>query len=408
MKVRKMASEKRLLVLVIDVDDDLGEKTGVRGPVTGRKGVFEAASKLAVADPEEVDANAMFKAVKVFDELSKENQVQLACVTGSRRLGYAADREIVKQLEKVLHEFKPEACVFVSDGASDEQILPLVQSRVKIDSVHAVYVKQQKDLEKTYFVILDKLREPHFARVVFGVPGLALLLYFLVGAAGIRYFVGLLGAYLMLKGVGVEDWLAHSLSQTRFSLDRVGSVFYLGAVPLALVSIGIGLSRASASGETEVVKLAAIFAKEQVLLAISLLLVVVGRGLEAYGEKRKYLYPAYITSSAAIVLVWLLLSSAADWVIGTISFSDFFITLLLVVLVMFLVITLAREFKKNIISKLQLEGREVYTELGSLLGKIVGVNKKKDNFIIQTESGQKFDLQFDHIVNLGEKVVIRY
>lgn len=403
-----MASEKRLLVLVVDVDDDLGEKTGIRGPVVGRKAVAEAAAKLAVADPEEVDANAMFKALKLYDELGKHNEVELACITGSRRLGYYADREIVKQVEKILHDFKPGACVFVSDGASDEQVLPLVQSRVKIDSVHAVYVKQQKDLEKTYFVILDKLREPHFARIVFGVPGAAFLLYFLFGAPGLRYFVGLLGAYFILKGAGIEDAIAHSLANARFSLDRVSSVFYFGALPLALVSLGLGVSRASSSGEPELVKLAAIFAKEQVLLVIAVLLTIFGRALEAYNEKRNYLYPGYIISASAVALFWVLFNSAADWVVGAVAFGDFFVSLLLTVVAMFLVITLAKEFKKDIISKLQLEGKLVYTELGSLLGKIVGVNKKKESFIIETDAGQKIDLHFEHIVNLGEKVIIRY
>lgn len=399
---------KRLLVLVVDIDDDLGEKTGIRGPVTGRKAMYEAASKLAVSDPEEVDANAMFQGVKICDELSKHNEVEVACITGSRRLGYHADREIVQQLEKVLHDFKPEGCVFVTDGASDEQILPLVTSRVKIDSVHAVYVKQTKDLEKTYFVILDKLREPQFARIVFGIPGAALLLYFLIGSAGLRYFIGLLGSYLILKGLGIEDMLAHSIANTRLSIDRVSSVFYFGAIPLALVSIGLGISRASASGEPELVKLAAIFAKEQALLIIAVLLVIFGRAMEAYNEKRKYLYPSYIISSSAVILFWLLFNSAADWVIGTVAFGDFFVSLMLTVVVMFLVITLAKEFKKDIISKLQLEGKSVYTELGSLLGKIVGVNKKKETFIIETDAGQKIDLDFEHIVNLGEKVIIRY
>jgi len=401
-------AEKRLLILVVDIDDDLGEKTGIKGPVTGRKQVWEAASKLAVADPEEVDANAMFKGVHLYDELSKTHDVEVACIQGSRRLGYYADREIVKQLEKVLHDFKPEGCVFVSDGASDEQVLPLVQSRVKIDSVHTVYVKQTKDLEKTYFVILDKLREPHFARIVFGIPGAALLLYFLIGSEGLRYFIGLLGAYLILKGVGIEDYIAHSIANTKFSLDRVSSVFYFGALPLALVSLGLGISRASASGEHEFVKLAAIFAKEQALLMIAVMLVIFGRALEAYNEKRKYLYPSYIISGSAVVLFWLLFNSAADWVVGAVPFSDFFVSLLLTVVVMFFVITLAKEFKKDIISKLHLEGKSVYTELGTLLGKIVGVNKRKDTFIIETDAGQKIDLDFQHIVNLGENVIIRY
>ncbi len=403
-----MPEAKRLLVLCVDVDADLHEKAKLRGPVVGRKANVEAATKLAVADPEEVDANAMFKAVKLHDDLAKEHTVEIATLTGSRHLGYAADREIVQQLEKVIGDFKPEACVFVTDGASDERILPLIQSRVKINSVHAVYVKQEKDLEKTYFIILDKLKEPSFARIVFGIPGIALLLYFLVGTEGIRYFIGLLGAYLILRGAGIEDWLARSAANTKLSFDRVSSVFYFAAVPLALVAIGIATSKAASSEAGDVVKIAAAFVKELFLLVIALLISVVGNTLEAYYEKKSHTYPDQLINASAIILLWLMFNTAADWILGNSSFADFFSALLLIVVVMFLVITLAKEFRKNIISKMHMEGREVYTELGTLLGKVVGINKRKATFIIETENGQKIDLDFDRISNLGEKIIIRY
>ncbi len=75
---------------------------------------------------------------------------------------------------------------------------------------------------------------------------------------------------------------------------------------------------------------------------------------------------------------------------------------------MFLVIYLSREFKKGIVSRLRLEGKEAYTEIGGLIGKVVGVDKKKDAFIVQTTAGQKIDLDFDHVANIGEKIIIKY
>lgn len=403
-----MAEAKRLLVLCVDVDADLHEKAKIRGPVVGRKANIEAATKLALADPEEVDANTIFRSVQLCDELSKEHTVEVATLTGAPGLGYAADKEVVNQLEKVINDFKPEACVFVSDGASDERVLPLVQTRVKINSVDTVYVKQSKDLEQTYFVILDKLKEPAFARIVFGLPGAALLFYFMLGDAGIRYFIGLLGAYLILKALGIEDWVARTMAHAHVSFDRISSVFYFAAVPLALVAIGLGFSNAASSGSANALKLAAYFVKEQYLFVIALLLSVLGTALEAYYEKRAYEYPEHLINASAVVLLWLMLSSAADWIIGNASFADFFSALLLIVVVMFLVIFLAKEFKKSIIEKLHIEGREVYTELGTRLGRIVSINKRKDTFVIQTEAGQNFDLDFDHITNLGEKIIIRY
>ncbi len=403
-----MSDHKRLLVLVVDIDADLQEKAKVKGPVVGRKAVSEAATKLAIADPAEVDANAMFQGIKLYDELGADHDVEIATLTGSPRLGYTANSEIVKQLEAVLKQFKPEACVFVTDGASDEQVLPLVQSRIRINSVHTVVVKQTKELEKTYFVLLDKLKEPAFARIVFGIPGLALALFYLFGVTGLRAFVGMLGGYLILKAIGIEDWIVRIFTETKISFDRISSVFYFAAVPLAIVAIGVGINKVVSSGETELLKQAAIFIKELVLLVVALLLTIIGNALEAYYERRNYLYPSFLINASALILFWVLFTSAADWILGTTGFGEFFGLLLLVVAVMFLIIFLAREFRKDILAGLRLEGKEVYTELGSLLGKIVGINKRKETFIIETESGQKIDLDLNHIAHIGEKVVVRY
>ena len=44
--------------------------------------------------------------------------------------------------------------VLISDGAEDEYILPIIQSRIKITSVSRVSVKQSHELEDTYYRIL--------------------------------------------------------------------------------------------------------------------------------------------------------------------------------------------------------------------------------------------------------------
>lgn len=169
-------AKKRILVLCVDRDNDLYEKVKISGPVIGKQANIDAAIKLALKDPEETDANTMFEAVRIYDSISKESNAEIATLTGDRALGYFADREIAKQIDYVLRNFRADSCILVSDGASDEQIMPIVQSRVKIDSVKLVVMKQAKELEKTYFVLLEKLKEPHYARIVWGVPAIIILL----------------------------------------------------------------------------------------------------------------------------------------------------------------------------------------------------------------------------------------
>ena len=61
--------EKRILILCVDRDDDLGKKAGIKTPVLGRDENLNAAIALALRDPEEADANAMFEGVRGYDRL---------------------------------------------------------------------------------------------------------------------------------------------------------------------------------------------------------------------------------------------------------------------------------------------------------------------------------------------------
>ncbi len=64
----------RVLILAIDRDDDFGKKAGVKGPVIGRDACLDAAVKLSLADPEDSDANVLYAAVKLYDELKEKGE----------------------------------------------------------------------------------------------------------------------------------------------------------------------------------------------------------------------------------------------------------------------------------------------------------------------------------------------
>ncbi|MFH1056620.1 MAG: DUF373 family protein [Candidatus Micrarchaeota archaeon] len=409
-----MAEAKRLLILCVDVDNDLGEKTKIRGPVIGRKENLEAANAFGMADPQDSDINTMFAAVKLYDELSKEfKNVFLATLSGDARGGYHAHAQVVKQLEKIIDELSPDSCVFVSDGASDEQMIPLINSRVKVNSVHTVTVKQTKELESTYFAVLEKLKEPNIARIVFGIPGLALLFFALAEFFGMRLFIGLLGFYLIIKALGIEERILKWAGSWRVSFENISFIFYFAAIPFFIASLWMASSRVFAlpagGAELGTAKITAWFVKDLLLLLpVAVLLIIVGEVLQTLSEKKNYLLPEYLIQTAGVLVFWLIFNNAADWVIGILSFANFFYSLLLGVAAMYLVAVLAREFKHDLFSKMSLEGKSVYTEIGSLVGTVVGINKRNETFIVKTSSGQKIDLDLRNIARLGDKVVIKY
>src|SRR3989338_7057631 len=110
-----MAAKKNKLVLCIDRDNDLYEKAKISGPIIGREANLDAATKLALADPTETDANTIFRSIQIYDSMKEEGTVQVVTLTGSASLGYTADKEISAQLERVLSDFPADSCIFVSD-----------------------------------------------------------------------------------------------------------------------------------------------------------------------------------------------------------------------------------------------------------------------------------------------------
>ena len=220
------------------------DEIGINGPLLGKVQVVNGATQLALADPQDTDSNAMFEAVRMYDELKgKGYSVNVAAITGAESEGYEADKEIVRQLELVLDQYKADSCVFVTDGESDKRILPMVEARVKISSIKLVIVKQAENLENTYFTILEKLKEPHYSRIIFGIPAILLLLFAIsyVAGTGWELPVGIIGLYLFIKGFGLEDSLLDSFRSFGFSIDRMSFVFYLGSIIFIITSFFIGM-----------------------------------------------------------------------------------------------------------------------------------------------------------------------
>ena len=215
-----MASTERTLIVCIDGDDDIGTKGGIVTPIVGRDETLHSAMALAISDPEEADANAMFGAVKLFDTMVKqypEESFEVSTISGSSRGGVEADRKMVKELNQVLETFDATGVILVTDGFADEELVPIIQSRVPITSIHHVVVKHSERIEETWAVIFRYLRmmveDPYYSRVSLGVPGVLLVLFGFLIASGQVENAGMmvafvLGLVLFIKGFGLDARLA--------------------------------------------------------------------------------------------------------------------------------------------------------------------------------------------------------
>ena len=404
--------KKRVLVICVDRDDDLHEKAGISGPVVGREANLEAAAKLALADPEETDANAMFEAVRILDKLGTEETGQVVTLTGHRRLGYDADKAVSGQLDSVLREFPADYCVFVSDGASDDETLPIIQSRLKINSTKIVVMKQAKELEKTYFVLLEKLKEPYYQRLVFGIPGLVILASIIVlYASGSWRALGIIiGLYLLAKGFGLEERIIGSFSGFKVSVERIGFILYLAAMPILVISIWLGVQKyVEVQGMYSQDKVAAYAMREALLLfPYAVIIILAGKVVDLLHEKKKYEIVKYGLYGISTLILWFILTVASDWVVAEAYFSDFVIAIIAAVVLSALSITLMKEIRANLAGSMKLENKEVLNQIGAYVGKIVGVDKKRGVLIIQTAFGQKISISLENISNIGDKVFVEY
>lgn len=248
----------RTLVLCVDRDDDLGVKTGIKGPLIGRDDNIAAAMKLGLTDPEDSDVNALLAAIEVYDKLVKQGaDAEIATICGDVRVGSASDLVLAQQLDQVLEEVRPERAFLVSDGAEDEAFAPILGSRIRVDHVRRVVVRQTATLQSWYYQAARGLKNPKVRRRIFVPLGFALLLF---GAAYYFYPLAAPALVLILAG-GYLLAISLPLRSLRDMVERAGqyyegvrssvasgdlSIFFnVSAIIVALVGIFFGLDLAA-------------------------------------------------------------------------------------------------------------------------------------------------------------------
>lgn len=319
-----------VLVLCIDRDDDLGRKARIESPIVGRAANVEATLKLGLADPEDSDVNTILGGIKVYDDLASQGKaVEIASVAGDSNVGLVSDGKIAHQIDALIERFRPEGVVVVSDGAEDEAILPIIQSRVKVDGVRRVLVKQSHNLESTYYLLKQVFRDPKISHTFFIPIGLALLIYSTFSFLGRSDFavvaiLAAVGVYLLFRGLGLDDFIESTKQTFRGNLRRgkVAFVTYVLAAVLVLIATIQGSVRFWDYYTGEIwygyIVLIMVFVYYSVWWYVAAgICVNLGKILDLYlegvGDERAYSYPFFILATGLIfwsASVFILASSA--------------------------------------------------------------------------------------------------
>jgi putative membrane protein len=370
-------TQKRILILCVDRDGDLEVKAGVKTPLLGRTANLEGAVSLALKDPEEPDANAMFEAVRVYDRLHNEKQpdevFEVATISGSELGGVGADRKIVNELNNLLGKFSANEVILVSDGYSDEAVLPLVESRVPVSSVRRIVIKHSESIEETAAVFTKYIRllvdNPKYARMALGLPGLLVLIFgilwginFIYPGAIYLYGIAILivvGGFLLLKGFGVDratrDFYRWIREYSPPSLPiQISNYTIIGGILCIAVSVYLGfasvnINAAPFPGDFSswigiMPKILTFFLKGVTeLLVIGLIIVLSGRCLRLYLERDSRLLR---TVALIVTVAWsaLILDGTANLIIhyyntqnqvvlGDSMFQNFLMTIVVGILI---------------------------------------------------------------------------
>lgn len=252
------------LVVCIDRGETIADVAG-RTPVAGERAVRSLVTDVGLEDPENSRVNCLLEGLRVGRELRDRDDDPVIAVVSGLDQSVDADREIARQVDELLAEHPVESAVLVIDSAADERLVHVIESRVRVDAVSRVVVRQARDLESTYYLLKQFLADEELRRSVLVPVGLALLaipallLFAQNLTAALAAIAAIIGLFLLYKGLGVDDALAALTEGVRDGLytGRVSIVTSVVAAGLALIGIVAGAINATPLATPENVLLTA-------------------------------------------------------------------------------------------------------------------------------------------------------
>ena len=252
----KASTAKKLLVICVDRDNDLGEKTGIKTPVIGRNSCIDAAQRLALEDPEDADSNSIFYAVKTYEDLvSKGYNVEIITVAGVENRGVQADEKIITEIRQVLEKFSANGAVIVSDGEDDESVIPIIQNVLPVVSVQRVVMKVSRSVEYSYAVFGKYLKmiayDSKYSKFFLGVPGILLLIGGIASVFGFTgeifaVLISILGGAFLIRAFDIDKAWTSWTKPTPAGLIRsftmiTGGIIVLTSIPSGIASVNVNL-----------------------------------------------------------------------------------------------------------------------------------------------------------------------
>ena len=241
------------LVVCVDRDDDIGTKTGLDTPVAGWEAVRSLVTDVGLADPEDASVNCLLESLRVARDLRDgDEDVEVAVISGAAESMVGRDRAVASQMDDLIDDYDPDSAIVVIDSAQDERLVPIIESRVQVDAVDRVVVRQARDIESTYYLLKQFLADEELRQTVLVPVGVAMLAFPILlmafgPAMAVASITAVIGLFVLYKGLGVDEYVSDLPGEVRDALysGRVSIVTYVVAAGLSLIGVFAGALRVS-------------------------------------------------------------------------------------------------------------------------------------------------------------------
>ncbi|GAA0128193.1 DUF373 family protein [Methanococcus maripaludis] len=249
--------DKKYLVIVVDMDDDVGRKANIRTPILSREDNINAAVKLGLTDPGDSDVNSILGGIQHYDHLKKEGKdVEIATISGDIDIeSEVCAIKIKEQIDFLIYLYEPNFIYLVSDGKEDEMVLKYLELKDIFVWKKRIVIKQNESLESTYYLVQEFIKKTmsQYIPLIFTSIGFAMILYAVFSDLGWRIIAGLIGIYILSEGVGLVESVKKTLNESKKGLE-VGKLSPFGNIlGFLILLVGILYSyRASVDPELTV------------------------------------------------------------------------------------------------------------------------------------------------------------
>jgi putative membrane protein len=233
------------------------------------------------------------KLLKKYRDMGRE--VELATICGDKMVGMQSDANLIRQFYAVLDQFTPDTVVLVSDGAEDEVILPLISQRIQIEHIARVVVKQQQNLESTYYIIMEAIKNPKIGKkIIVPIASMFIIwgLLMIWGQPNVAFglMITVMAFFLIIKALNIESQIGRIFDDLQDAMRTRRYLLFGGVIiSVILIMIGVAYGFLRARDESEAVPFALSFVEGVwPFILSSAFLYTLGNSLDTYFRTGKF------------------------------------------------------------------------------------------------------------------------